>query len=65
VIQVLIVCASPTRVYEALTNAEQFSKVVGGAPTEINPEEGGSFWSPVGTTTIGNRLRNIWPKKKP
>ncbi len=35
--------ASPNRIYEALTDAAQFSKVSGGAPTEITPEAGGSF----------------------
>jgi activator of HSP90 ATPase len=50
--------ANPTRVYEALTNAEQFSKVVGGAPTEISPEEGGSF-SCFGGMIVGRNIELV------
>lgn len=35
--------ASPDRIYEALTNAAQFSAVTGGAPTDLIPEAGTSF----------------------
>lgn len=35
--------ASPAKVYDALTNAEQFSAMSGGAPASIDPEEGGSI----------------------
>jgi activator of HSP90 ATPase len=35
--------ASPAQIYDALTSSEQFSKATGGAPTEINPNEGGTF----------------------
>ena len=35
--------ASPERVYEALLDAEQFSKLSGGLPAEINREVGGAF----------------------
>jgi uncharacterized protein YndB with AHSA1/START domain len=41
--QEVVINASPSRVYEALTNASQFSAVTGGAPTEISPEVGGTF----------------------
>lgn len=41
--QEIIFQASPKRIYEALIDAEQFSKVTGGAPTDISPIEGGSF----------------------
>lgn len=41
--QEIIFNANPERVYEALTNAQQFSTVTGGAPTEISPEVGGTF----------------------
>lgn len=34
---------SPERLFEALTNAEQFSEMTGGAPTEIDTEDGGAF----------------------
>jgi uncharacterized protein YndB with AHSA1/START domain len=48
--QEVVFKASPTRVYEALTDAKQFNKVVqlagmslGTSPTEISPEVGGGF----------------------
>ena len=39
----IVLNASPERVYRALTDAEQFSAVSGGAPTEISTEAGRSF----------------------
>ncbi len=41
--QEIVFKASPSRIYEILTSAEQFSEATGGAPAEINPEVGGSF----------------------
>jgi uncharacterized protein YndB with AHSA1/START domain len=42
--QEVIIKASPQRVYEALTDAKQFSKMSGGgAPAEISREAGGKF----------------------
>jgi len=41
--QEVVFKASPKRIYEALTDAKQFSKLTGGAPTEISPEAGGAF----------------------
>jgi uncharacterized protein YndB with AHSA1/START domain len=41
--QEVVLNASPSKVYEALTDSQQFSTVTGGAPTEISPEVGGSF----------------------
>ena len=35
--------ASPDRVYRALTDGAEFSKMTGGAPTEISAEVGGAF----------------------
>lgn len=35
--------ANPDRVYEALTDSSQFSKVTGGAATEISSHAGGAF----------------------
>ncbi|WP_028392405.1 SRPBCC family protein [Bacillus cihuensis] len=35
--------ATCDRVFEALTNAQQFSQVTGGAPTEIDAQAGGPF----------------------
>ena len=40
--QSLSIKASAAQVYEALTNADQFSEVTG-APAEISTDEGGSF----------------------
>jgi uncharacterized protein YndB with AHSA1/START domain len=41
--QEVVFNASPGRVYEALTDSQQFSTVTGGAPTEISSEVGGAF----------------------
>ena len=41
--QEIVLHASPERVYQALTDSEQFSAVSGGAPTEISAEAGGPF----------------------
>src|SRR3954451_14081596 len=41
--QEVVFDASPERVYEALTDSGKFSQLSGGAPTEIDPEVGGSF----------------------
>jgi activator of HSP90 ATPase len=40
--QEVVFNASPERIYEVPTGAKQFSEITG-APTEINPEAGGSF----------------------
>jgi len=34
--------ASPKRLYDALTDAKQFSEFTGGAPAEISREAGGA-----------------------
>jgi uncharacterized protein YndB with AHSA1/START domain len=34
---------SPARVYAVLTNAEEFSRMCGGAPTQIDAQAGGAF----------------------
>ncbi len=39
----IIFNTTPKRVYELLLNSEEFSKMTGGAPTEIQAEDGGSF----------------------
>jgi uncharacterized protein YndB with AHSA1/START domain len=41
--QEVVLNASPSKVYEALTDSQQFSTVTGGATTEISPEVGGTF----------------------
>ena len=41
--QELVFETTPARVYELLTDAEQFSKMSAGAPAEIDPKAGGAF----------------------
>jgi uncharacterized protein YndB with AHSA1/START domain len=41
--QEVVIKASPERVYQALTNPEQFSEFTGAGPAEISSEVGGSF----------------------
>jgi uncharacterized protein YndB with AHSA1/START domain len=41
--QEVVLNASSSKVYEALTDSQQFSTVTGGAPTEISPVVGGSL----------------------
>ncbi|HLQ24941.1 MAG TPA: SRPBCC family protein [Acidiferrobacterales bacterium] len=41
--QEVVFKASPKRIYEALTDAKQFSAFTGGAAAEISREAGGSF----------------------
>ena len=41
--QEIVFSASVDRVYQALTDAEQFSAVCGGAATEISRDAGGAF----------------------
>lgn len=54
--------ASPERVYEILTSSELFSKATGGAPTDINAEEGGTF-SCFGGMILGRNIE-IVPNKR-
>jgi activator of HSP90 ATPase len=49
--------ASPERVYETLTNAEEFSKM-SGAPAEINNEVGG-FFSCFGGGVTGRNIELV------
>ena len=41
--QEVLLNANPKRVYEALTDADQFAAVTGGAPTQIASGPGGAF----------------------
>jgi uncharacterized protein YndB with AHSA1/START domain len=41
--QEVTIKAKPQRVYDALTDAKQFSQFTGGAPAEIEAEAGGAF----------------------
>src|SRR5262245_28303730 len=62
--------APPSRIYEVLTNAEQFSKMTGGAPAEIDATAGGAFSCFGGMSTgrnvecaPGERLVQAWRAK--
>ncbi|MGI9336787.1 MAG: SRPBCC domain-containing protein [Gammaproteobacteria bacterium] len=52
---------SPEKLYEALTSAEEFSKVTG-APAEIAPDEGGAF-SCFGGQIVGRHIELV-PNKR-
>jgi activator of HSP90 ATPase len=54
--------ASPDRVYDILISSEQFSKATGGAPTNINKEEGGTF-SCFGGMILGRNIELV-PNKR-
>lgn len=56
--QEVIFKASPSRIYEVLTNAEQFSAATGGAPAEISPEVGGTF-SCFGGHIVGRNVELV------
>lgn len=56
--QEIIFKSSPNSVYEALTNANKFSEVTGGAPTEISHEAGGSF-SCFGGMIVGRNIELV------
>lgn len=53
--QELVFDSAPARIYEALTDASQFSKLCGGAPTEIEPVAGGAF-SCFGGMILGRNI---------
>lgn len=54
--------ASPERIYAILISSEQFSNATGGAPTDINPEEGGTF-SCFGGMILGRNIELV-PNKR-
>ncbi|SFA85968.1 MULTISPECIES: SRPBCC domain-containing protein [unclassified Bacillus (in: firmicutes)] len=56
--QEVVIPASPSKVYQALTDSEQFSTVTGGAPTEISKEEGGMF-SCFGGMILGRHIELV------
>jgi activator of HSP90 ATPase len=56
--QEVILKASPERVYAALTDAAQFSKVTSGAPTENQLQPGGAF-SSFGGTIVGRNIELV------
>ena len=49
---------APQRIYDALTDAKQFSAMAGGAPTEIDARDGGAF-SCFGGMIIGRQLEGV------
>ncbi len=50
--------ASAKRVYDALTDASQFSAATGGAPTEISRDAGGPF-SCFGGRVVGRQIELV------
>ena len=60
--QEVVFNADPSRLYEALTEAKQFSQFTGGAPTEISAEVGGPF-SCFGGMIVGRNIELV-PKQR-
>lgn len=56
--QEIVLKASPARVYEALTDARQFSAFTGGAPAEISAKAGGAF-SCFGGRIVGQNVELV------
>ena len=56
--QEIILKATPEQVYNTLTNAESFSELSGGAPTEISETAGGSF-SCFGGMILGRNIELV------
>jgi activator of HSP90 ATPase len=56
--QEVVFQASPKRIYEALTDAKQFSAFSGGAPADISAEVG-SFFSCFGGMVLGQHIELI------
>jgi activator of HSP90 ATPase len=56
--QEIVFKATPAQVYEALTNAEQFSKVTGDPSIAINAEEGGAI-SCFGGYVVGRNVELV------
>src|SRR5262245_23939985 len=56
--QEVVFNASPALVYQALTDTKQFSKITGGAPTEISTEVGGAF-SCFGGMIVGRNIELV------
>ena len=53
--QEVVVPAAPAKVYAALTEAAQFTRMSGGAPAEIEPKAGGTF-SCFGGMILGRNI---------
>jgi activator of HSP90 ATPase len=56
--QELVFETTPARLYELLTNAEQFSRMSAGAPTEIDATAGGAF-SCFGGMILGRNVECV------
>jgi uncharacterized protein YndB with AHSA1/START domain len=56
--QEVVLEASPARVYQALTDAEQFTRMSGGAPAEIEARAGGAF-SCFGGMILGRNVECV------
>ncbi len=56
--QEVVLDATPARVYSALTDSTQLSKMSGGAPTEIDAEDGGAF-SCFGGMILGRNIECV------
>jgi uncharacterized protein YndB with AHSA1/START domain len=56
--QEVVIPAAPDRVYAALTNAAQLTKLSGGAPTELAATEGGAF-SFFGGAVVGRNIEMV------
>lgn len=56
--QEVVIPVAVKRVYEALTNARQFSEATGGAPAQISRDEGGSF-SCFGDRIVGRQVELV------
>ena len=56
--QEIVLPVPPSRVYEALTDAAQFSKVTAGAPAKISADEGGAF-SCFGDRIVGRHVELV------
>ena len=50
--------ATPARIYRVLTDAGEFSKLTGGAPTEIDAKVGGAF-SLFGGMILGSNIECV------
>src|SRR6266436_2484148 len=56
--QEIVFPAGADRIYKALTDSAEFSKVTGGAPTEISSEAGGPF-SCFGGMIVGRNIELV------
>ena len=60
--QEVTIPASPTAVYEVLTNSEKFAAMTGGRSADISAEEGGSF-AMFGGDIVGRNIELVPGKR--